>query len=109
MPVNLSIKNVPDALADRLRARAAANGRSLQREMLAIFEAAAAGAEPPRATMPILVEPRRPSDGPLSIEELHAWARQRFPEGTPSSVAIIRAQRDAGYSVDLDPEDPSKR
>ena len=30
MPVNLSVKNVPDALADRLRVRADRNRRSLQ-------------------------------------------------------------------------------
>ncbi len=40
MPVNLSIKNVPDALADRVRERAARNRRSLQRELLVILEEA---------------------------------------------------------------------
>jgi hypothetical protein len=35
MAVNLSIKDVPDALADRLRARAARNHRSLQGELMA--------------------------------------------------------------------------
>ena len=42
MPVNLSIKNVPDALAARLRERAARNHRSLQGELMAILEGAAA-------------------------------------------------------------------
>jgi plasmid stability protein len=32
--VNLSVKNVPDALAQRLRERAHRNRRSLQRELL---------------------------------------------------------------------------
>lgn len=41
MPVNLSIKNVPDALAERLRRRAARAHRSLQGELMAILEAAA--------------------------------------------------------------------
>ncbi len=41
MPVNLSVKNVPDALAARLRARAERNHRSLQGELMAILEAAA--------------------------------------------------------------------
>jgi plasmid stability protein len=45
MPVNLSIKEVPEGLAARLRARAARNHRSLQRELMAIVEAAAEGAE----------------------------------------------------------------
>jgi len=42
MPVNLSVKNVPDALAAKLRERAARNHRSLQGELMAILEAAAA-------------------------------------------------------------------
>ena len=40
MPVNLSIKNVPDEVAARLRQRAAKNHRSLQGELLAIIEKA---------------------------------------------------------------------
>jgi antitoxin FitA len=38
MPVNLSIKNVPDDTAERLRKRAARHHRSLQGELLAILE-----------------------------------------------------------------------
>ena len=38
MPVNLSVKNVPDHLADRLRQRAVRNHRSLQGELIAILE-----------------------------------------------------------------------
>jgi plasmid stability protein len=41
MPVNLSIKNVPDALAAQLRERAERNHRSLQGELMAILESAA--------------------------------------------------------------------
>jgi antitoxin FitA len=41
MTVTLSIKNVPDELAQRLRDRAARNHRSLQGELIAIIEAAA--------------------------------------------------------------------
>jgi plasmid stability protein len=37
MPVNLSIKNVPDALAQALRDRAARNKRSLQRELMCLL------------------------------------------------------------------------
>lgn len=40
MPVNLSIKHVPDDLAQRLRERAVRNHRSLQGELMAIIEAA---------------------------------------------------------------------
>jgi len=39
MPVTLSVKNVPDKLAERLRQRAASHHRSLQGELLAILEA----------------------------------------------------------------------
>jgi len=43
MPVNLSIKNVPDDLAEKLRLRAARSHRSLQGELMAILESAVAG------------------------------------------------------------------
>ena len=46
MPVNLSIKNVPDELASRLRKRAARNHRSLQGELMAILERTVADAAP---------------------------------------------------------------
>ena len=38
MPVNLSIKNVPEELAQRLRERARRHHRSLQGELMAILE-----------------------------------------------------------------------
>ena len=38
MPVNLSIKNVPDHIPARIRRRAAKNHRSLQGELVAILE-----------------------------------------------------------------------
>jgi plasmid stability protein len=41
MPVNLSIKNVPEAMAAKLRERAQRNHRSLQGELMAILENAA--------------------------------------------------------------------
>jgi plasmid stability protein len=40
MPVNLSIKNVPDDLAERLRDRAKRSHRSLQGELMVILEEA---------------------------------------------------------------------
>jgi plasmid stability protein len=42
MPVNISIKNVPDDVAGRIRRRAARSRRSLQGELLVILEEAAA-------------------------------------------------------------------
>jgi antitoxin FitA len=41
MAVNLSIKNAPDHVVERLRCRAERNHRSLQGELMAIIEAAA--------------------------------------------------------------------
>lgn len=38
MAVNLSVKNVPDHIAERLRRRAAKHHRSLQGELMAILE-----------------------------------------------------------------------
>jgi plasmid stability protein len=46
MPVNLSIKNVPDETAEELRRRAARNHRSLQGELMAILEEAAGKSTP---------------------------------------------------------------
>jgi len=88
MPVNLSVKNVPDALADRLRVRADRNRRSLQRELLSILEAAVDERTP---TAMLAAAPQRT----LSIEEAAARARELFPHGTSSSAAFIRAMRDS--------------
>lgn len=88
MPVNLSVKRVPDALAERLRARAERNRRSLQRELLSILEAAVDERSSTAAFAP--AQPRA-----LSIEEAAARVRKLFPQGTRSSVDFIRAMRDS--------------
>ena len=76
MPVNLSIKNAPDAMVDRLRARAERHHRSLRGELIAIIEAAVQD-EPATSPVAILGEVRR-----LGLN-------------TPSeAVSIIRADRD---------------
>lgn len=85
MPLNLSIKNVPDDLAQLLRERAARNHRSLQRELLALLEQAVTTPSPALAS-----DNRRPT---LSIEEAFARASLIFPNGTPSSVDFIRQLR----------------
>jgi plasmid stability protein len=46
MPVNFSIKSVPDEIAEELRERAARNHRSLQGELMAIIEEAAGKKSP---------------------------------------------------------------
>jgi plasmid stability protein len=74
MPVTLSIKNVPDRIAQQLRKRAAANHRSLQGELMAILEDA--------------VQPT------ITIEELAAHAKASGLRMPNESVAMIRADRD---------------
>ncbi len=109
MSLNLSIKNVPDATAQRLRARAERNHRSLQGELMAILEAAAAldaapqhPAVAPRAvdTQALALMPSSHLPSPvaaLSLDEIVERARGRFPQGTAHlgrSVDIIREMRD---------------
>jgi plasmid stability protein len=88
MPVNLSVKNVPDELAERLRRRAAANRRSLQRELLSILESAAGYGGTPRAGT--AYEGARDT---ITIDELAKLSRKLFPRGTKSSVDYIRRLR----------------
>ena len=40
MPINVSVKNVPDDIVEKLRARARRNHRSLQGELMSILEKA---------------------------------------------------------------------
>lgn len=74
MPVTLSIKNVPDDLAARLRARAARHHRSLQGELLEILDEAA-----------------RPT---LTVDELVQRVKALGLRTASDSVKIIRAHRD---------------
>lgn len=102
MPVNLSIKEVPDATADRLRARAERNHRSLQGELMAIIERAANEApDLPDAVAAVRPVGRaRPLRGWKTVEDLVAERRAagRLPAaaqaGIPLAVDIIRADRD---------------
>jgi plasmid stability protein len=99
MPVNLSIKEVPDALADRLRVRAAQHHRSLQGELMAIIEWAVSQESPMRASnqRPVL-EPDAALRAGKTIEQIAAAQRQRFPKpitGGPLAVDIVRADRDS--------------
>jgi plasmid stability protein len=76
MPVNLSIKNAPDDVVLRLKARAARHHRSLQGELLAIVEAA-------------VREDRR-----RTVEEIRAEIRRLGVSTPDEATAIIRADRD---------------
>ncbi|MFL5252107.1 MAG: FitA-like ribbon-helix-helix domain-containing protein [Rhodopila sp.] len=58
MPVNLSVKNAPDHIVQRLRQRAERNHRSLQGELMAIIEAAVRE-DRPSTPADILAEVRR--------------------------------------------------
>jgi plasmid stability protein len=95
MPVNLSIKAVPDALAERLRRRAERNHRSLQGELMAIIERAAAeGAEAPAPVLERLSLHRR---GSRPAEQIAAEHLARHPAPfthVPSAVDMIREDRD---------------
>ena len=96
MTINLSIKDVPDDIAERLRARAARNHRSLQGELMAIVEVAAAeAAAAPMSRSSGVLAPR--ARGNKTIEQIAAEHRARFPKpisGGPLAVDIIRADRD---------------
>ncbi len=77
MPASLSIKNVPDEVVERLRARAARNRRSLQGELLDLIERAVD--EVPTISARVVYE---------RIRKLN------LPAGE-SSADIIRETRDA--------------
>ena len=71
--VTLSVKNVPNDVAKRLRARAARNHRSLQGELMAILSVAA----------------HSPTVG-----ELATFVRELGLSTPSESAALIRADRD---------------
>lgn len=103
---NLSVKDVPEDIAERLRRRAARNHRSLQGELMAIIEQAARDVDDaPRSAHPPAQQVgegwggraivRR---GGKPIEQIAAEHRARFPSpiaAGPLGVDIIRADRDA--------------
>lgn len=117
MPVTMTIKQVPDQVAERLRRRAAENRRSLQRELLLIVERAAdedvscafrepehpvyhlAGGKAGKASSAVSSRklPRAtPSDsGKLTLEALWQRARDLGGQMPGESAEIIRRDRDA--------------
>lgn len=78
MPVNLSVKNVPDEVARALRNRAALNQRSLQEELLEILKQAAK------------------DQGPVTIDDLLTTA-QRKKQALDEAAAKVRAAQDAEH------------
>lgn len=111
MQVNLSIKGVPQEIAERLRERAARNHRSLQGELMAIVSRAAAqmGEEAPdytdepgsglgRETSQLMNGSESYRHGTMTVDEVVAALRERLPKPVtdePRSVDIVRAARDA--------------
>ena len=77
MPVNLSVKNVPDDVAEKLRLRAKANNRSLQGELLAVLQEAVS------------------SPSQLSAAELLQIVRESGLRSPREAAIAIRATRDA--------------
>jgi len=76
MPIDLSIKHVPDVLAERLRRRAARHHRSLQGELMAMLEQHLA------------------EEGRLTFAEALELARADGLSTPSESVEMIRADRD---------------
>jgi plasmid stability protein len=76
VPVNLSIKRVPDRIVAKLRRRAMAHHRSLQGELLSLLEEA--------------VEPGR-----LTVEELRREIRKLGLSTPDEGTGMIREDRDA--------------
>jgi plasmid stability protein len=76
VPVNLSIKNVPDELAERLRRRALASHRSMQGELMAILEEALR------------------EESPLTLQEVAKKVRELGLTTSDEAVQMIREDRD---------------
>jgi plasmid stability protein len=115
MAVNLSIKGVPDALAASLRTRAARNHRSLQRELLAIIEVAAARQDAYRSCAPTQAGDPAARDGEppagRMIEDVIAELHDLFPRADSrgaSSTQIIRALRDGRHGDEPGRERPDE-
>ena len=71
MSVSLSIKGVPEAMVERLRRRAEGNHRSLQRELMAIVEAAVQ--QGPRPSARAEASPRLSGSGLRAAESEAVW------------------------------------
>ncbi|MGH6872055.1 MAG: FitA-like ribbon-helix-helix domain-containing protein [Rhizomicrobium sp.] len=103
MPVNLSIRNVPDELAARLRERAGRNHRSLQGELVAILEDAT---RPPSKGLEDEGREFRAADPPplpkgkLSMDDALAYIRNL---GLPRP-----AQNESTRMIREDRDDPSR-
>jgi plasmid stability protein len=92
MSVNLSIKDVPEPLAQRLRLRAARNHRSLQGELLAIIEMAATAEG---LDSPVAVAGATPVGAPSSQTGKRSWTH-----GWKSLEQLVAERRASGWQPD---------
>ena len=114
MTQTLTIRNVPDALARKLKMRAERNHRSLQGEVMAILVQAssASTAEQPAApyqasttegavTLAAPGETRKPATGAagkkLAIHEIWERGKRLGLSGPNESARIVRKLRDERY------------
>jgi plasmid stability protein len=105
MGVNLSIKDVPEALAQRLRERAARNHRSLQGELMSIIERAALLEEPPappakaanraQTSREALVQGWQTIEQLMAERQASGWLPHPSLRHAPRAVDIVRADRDS--------------
>lgn len=109
----LTIKDVPEPLAEHLRQRAARNHRSLQGELMSIIEQAAQADDLAAATTAPAIGSRAlgggtvvgmNAQGPIvrrgwkTIEQIYAEMQARYPEpihDQSDSVQLIREDRDS--------------
>lgn len=101
MAVTLTIKQVPERLAQKLRAQAASNHRSMQGELMAIINGAvaeplkAAEAEAPAYTVKSPAKGKAPVHGRrLTLEELWERSKRLGSKSRSESTAIVRDLRD---------------
>ena len=101
MAVNLSIKDVPDDMAEKLRQRAARNHRSLQGELMALVEQAVRSNPSAPESAPAVGATRSWTQGWKNIEQLVAereaagWQPDPSLARAPLGVDIVRADRDS--------------
>lgn len=120
MAINLSIKNVPEAMANAIKARASANHRSLQGELMALLEASVQQRADDitlnvdAASVDVTGADSRQHTTKLSVAELNTRLRQivpiatSLPSGT-SAVEIVRRMRDGRDGTQWqDPDHHSK-
>lgn len=105
----LTIRNIPDRTLERLRTRAARQHRSLNGEILALFEEAAGEAQEGPVYMPPVPLPPKPTFGTLRaadrrkrLEKLRSLAGSWIDErSTEEIIADIVGSRTMGREVNL--------